>query len=300
MSKIGIVTVLYNSEPVLEEFFQTLGLQEERDFTLYVVDNNSCDNSLSLARKLAADAPFKCVFFSEKENWGVAKGNNIGIRAALDDGCEYVLLSNNDTVLKPDTISSLLDGMVAMNADMAVSKIYFHDSGKIWYVGGFYGWVKGDTVHIDVLQDDKGQYDKPMFTDYGPTCFMLIKRDVFDAVGLMDEKYFVYYDDSDFVYRATHYHGKTLALIPSSILYHKVSSCTGPGSDFSEKMVSRNGIYFARKHFSVLHRIVTISFIMAKAAATLLLKFQPKRFKARYEGCKLGLTMKVDRTNRKQ
>lgn len=284
MSKIGIVTVLYNSEPVLEEFFQTLGEQTEKDFTLYIVDNASKDKSLELSRRLAATADFPCVFFAEKENWGVAKGNNIGIEAALADGCEYVLLSNNDIVLRPDTIENLLCGMKEMGADMAVPKIYYHDSGLIWCAGGRYRWLMGDTQHYGKLKPDDRQYDSVRYIEYSPTCFMLIKSDIFREIGMMDEKYFVYFDDTDFVYRAVKKNGKKLAYIPSSTLRHKVSSCTGDGSEFSRYMNSRNVIYFARKNFSMPHRMITI--IVRFMHTFLRAKFIfPK---THYEACKRG------------
>lgn len=284
MSKIGIVTVLYNSEPVLEEFFQTLGEQTEKDFTLYIVDNASKDKSLELSRRLAETADFPCIFFAEKENWGVAKGNNIGIEAALADGCEYVLLSNNDIVLRPDTIENLLRGMKEMDADMAVPKIYYHDSGLIWCAGGRYRWLMGDTQHYGKLKPDDGQYNSVRYVDYSPTCFMLIKSEIFRQVGMMDEKYFVYFDDTDFVYRAVKKNGKKLAYIPSSTLRHKVSSCTEDGSEFSRYMNSRNVIYFARKHFQFPHKQITIlirflhTFLRAKFIFS----------KKHYEACKRG------------
>ena len=289
MSKIGIVTVLYNSEPVLEEFFQTLGEQTEKDFTLYLVDNASKDTSLELSRRLAATADFPCVFFAEKENWGVAKGNNIGIEAALADGCEYVLLSNNDIVLRPDTIENLLRGMKEMDADMAVPKIYYHDSGLIWCAGGRYRWLMGDTQHIGEKEEDNGQYDSPCFTEYSPTCFMLIKSDIFRKIGMMDEKYFVYFDDTDFVYRAVKKNGKKLAYIPSSTLRHKVSTSTGQGSEFSHYMNARNGMYFARKNFIFPHKQITV---LARLLYTLIRakqKFTKENYLTRKRGTADGL-----------
>ena len=99
--RIGIVTVLYNSAGVLPEFFETLGTQRYTNFILYIVDNKSPDDSLAVARKLCASARFETVVIENEENYGVAKGNNIGIKAALRDGCDRVLLSNNDIVLVP-------------------------------------------------------------------------------------------------------------------------------------------------------------------------------------------------------
>jgi len=245
--KIGIVTVLYKSETVLEDFFRTLNEQSYRNFTLYVVDNKSPDNSLDKSKEFAKSAWFKTKFIENNDNYGVAKGNNQGIGTALEDDCDYVLLSNNDVVLKPDTIEKLYLGLTENNADMAVPKIYFYGTSLIWMAGGKFTWYNGSTKHIGVNKKDKGQFDKCKKINYAPTCFMLIKKEIFEIVGMMDEKYFVYYDDADFVYR-TMKKGQKFFYIYNSILEHKESTSTGVKSDFSIFYYIRNRIYFAKKH----------------------------------------------------
>ena len=124
MSTIGIVTVLYNSERVLNDFFLTLNKQTNKDFTLYVVDNASTDNGLKKAIELSKTVSFRCEFFKEKENGGIARGNNIGIKSALKDGCEFVLLSNNDVVFEDkNTIQVMIDRYNSTKADIITPKI---------------------------------------------------------------------------------------------------------------------------------------------------------------------------------
>lgn len=245
--KIGIVTVLYNSEKVLDDFFDSLKRQTYKNFILYVVDNASPDNSLEKARKIAADCEFKTKFIANKENYGVAKGNNQGIINALYDECDYVLLSNNDIILENDTIELLYKGMIENKADMAVPKIYLHNSTKLWCAGGKYNRFNNNTIHFGYNKEDCEKYSKLKKVSYAPTCFMLIEKSVFYDVGLMDEKFFVYYDDTDFVYRSQKLH-KRLFYIPESKMQHKESVCTGKRSDFFYRYVYRNRIYFASKH----------------------------------------------------
>ena len=249
MGKIGIVTVLYNSESVLDDFFRTLEAQTYRNFVLYVIANNSTDASLAKCIHLSDNVSFETKIFPEKTNWGVAKGNNIGIINALADSCDYVLLSNNDIVLEKDTIQNLYDGLKKMNASMAVPKIYFHGSNLIWAAGGYFSYFRGGTPHYGFMQQDKGQFDVSKPVAYSPTCFMLIDSKVFYNVGLMDEKYFVYYDDSDFVWRATRKSNFKLVYISDSSLQHKDSACTGGGrSNFSIYYNARNQRYFIKKN----------------------------------------------------
>lgn len=264
MSRIGIVTVLYNSEKVLPDFFDSLGKQTYKEFILYVIDNKSTDNSLVVAKRLASTHYFKTKIFAEEKNWGVAKGNNIGIINALADNCQYVLLSNNDVVLHEATVENLLKGLLSMRVKIAVPKIYFYDSRKLYSTGGYFSKCKALTPHRGYNKVDKGQYDSFEMVEYAPTCFMLIEASVFYEVGLMDEKYFVYYDDSDFIWRATKRHKNKIAYIPTSSLEHKESSSTGGTmSDFAIYYFCRNAIYFAHKNYSLIFRMLAFIFQMA-------------------------------------
>lgn len=266
MAKIGIVTVLYNSSPVLEEFFLTLNKQTYKDFVLYVIDNKSSDNSLKETDRLSRIVDFKTIILPQTENGGVAKGNNIGINAALLDKCEYVLLANNDIVLENDAIEKLLEGLFRNGATMAVPKIYYWGTDKIiWMAGGDFIWKAGITCHRGEKQKDTGEFNEDININYAPTCFMLISSDVFGRIGMMDEKYFVYFDDSDFVWRSVKEGTEKLFYISGSVIWHKVSVSTGgEESDFSIKYFSRNRIYFARKHFSLFHRLVVYIYVFSR------------------------------------
>ncbi|MCD7962947.1 MAG: glycosyltransferase family 2 protein [Rikenellaceae bacterium] len=256
MSKIGIVTVLYNSETVLTEFFETLNVQTFTDFTLYVVDNKSPDNSLELTKSLSSKMDFRTVVIENEDNYGVAKGNNIGIKEALKDGCEYILLSNNDVVLEPQTIESLLSGLENSETDMAVPKIFYHGTDLIWAAGGKFTYYNGSTKHFGGRKKDDGRYDKQRKVSYSPTCFMIIKREVFEKVGFMDENYFVYYDDTDFIWRCRE-NGVELFYLPQSVVYHKESTSTGgQKSDFVIYYMERNRIYFTLKNIGGLQSVM--------------------------------------------
>ncbi len=245
--KIGIITVLYKSESVLPEFFQSLEQQTYKNFVLYVIDNKSPDNSLALSEEFKTKSLFETVVIANADNYGVAKGNNIGIKQALADNCDYVLLSNNDVTFGAETIANLLNETLKFNADMSVPKIYFHGTNLIWLAGGYFVKRNGWSRHIGYLEQDNGQYNTAQRTDYAPTCFMLIRKNVFDQIGMMDEMYFVYWDDTDFVYRALNA-GKLLWYFPSSVVNHKESTSTGILSDFSIYYKYRNFVYFTIKN----------------------------------------------------
>jgi len=295
--KIGIVTVLYRSESVLSDFFDSLSKQTFRDFKLYVVNNASPDRSLELAETLSRKADFVSEVIDEPENWGVAKGNNIGIRRALDDGCEYILLSNNDIVLRPDTIQTLLDGLLEEGADMAVPKIYFYDEPeRVWQAGGAFHPFKGVTIQYGLQKMDNGEYSRRIACDYSATCFMLFRSDVFRRNGMMDERYFVYYDDTDFIYRAVKGKGMKLVFIPESVMWHKESVSTGGvAGDFAIRYLTRNKWYFVNKNYRGARRIITKAYMWLYARAYLPLRFNSHQLSIYRAAEKEGRGMRTEK-----
>jgi GT2 family glycosyltransferase len=279
--KIGIVTVLYRSETVLPGFFDSLAKQTFKNFVLYVIDNKSPDGSLSLSCELAEKYSFQTIIVANDDNYGVAKGNNIGICKALQDDCDLILLSNNDVELSENTIEALFQGLEKQKADMAVPKIYYWGTNLLWFAGGGYCWYNGCSQHFGSMQEDMGEYDTSKSVLYAPTCFMLIRKKVFDNVGLMDEKYFVYWDDTDFVYRAIH-KNNTLWYCPQSIVYHKEGTSTGKQSDFSVYYLCRNFVYFTFKNRPFLLALYYVGF-------NLLVRFLKRIFSMNFHRWKLAL-----------
>jgi GT2 family glycosyltransferase len=244
---IGVVTVTYNSATVIRAFMDCLLVQTHSEFRLYVIDNSSSDETLAL---LADYHDSRIIIVRNRDNVGVAEGNNIGIRAALKDGCAFVLLINNDTVFSSDLLSKLVEGLREHHSDMVVPKIvYFDEPDKIWSAGGYFSALHGASRHFGYEQKDDGQFDQPRAVSYNPTCCMLIKREVFDVVGLMDANYFVYFDDTDFCLRA-YRAGVKLFYLPAARLKHKVSSLTGGTSSFTVRYHTRNHVYYFLKNYS--------------------------------------------------
>jgi GT2 family glycosyltransferase len=243
--KIGVVTVTYNSETVLQEFFDSLASQTHRNFVLYVVDNASHDQTLEMTRQRT---DFPVFIVANEKNLGVAEGNNQGIRAALADRCECILLLNNDTVFPANLITQLYAGLARYHCDMTTGKMYYHDKPDVfWCAGGhFQPWLGYRNQHDGIEQKDTGQFEQPRRVTYTPTCCLLVRRSVFDRVGLMDSRYFVYSDDADFLYRCLK-QGLTTWYVPDAKLWHKVNSLTGGLSDFTVHYCTRNRMYFMRK-----------------------------------------------------
>ncbi|HEY3441180.1 MAG TPA: glycosyltransferase family 2 protein [Paludibaculum sp.] len=249
-AKVGIVTVTYNSESVIPEFMTSLLSQRHSNFRLFAIDNASSDASIPAMRARPDD---RVTIIANPDNRGVAEGNNQGIRAALAEGCDFVLLLNNDTVFGPELLAALVAGMDRFQFDMAAPKMLYHDEpGRLWAAGGaFQPWLGYRIRHHGKDQLDRGQFDAGRVVTYVPTCCLLMRSDVIRRVGLMDPEYFVYFDDVDFMYRAMRA-GVTLGYLPEATLLHKVSACTGGAATaFARSYSARNRAYFLRKHLSL-------------------------------------------------
>jgi|HubBroStandDraft_6_1064221.scaffolds.fasta_scaffold124866_1 GT2 family glycosyltransferase len=247
-SFVGIVTVTFNSGAVLRAFIESVLKQSHAEFLLYVVDNASADGTLKV---LAEYHDKRIVVIPNQTNVGVARGNNQGIRSALDANCDDVLLINNDTEFDADLLKELLDGLDRYHSDVAVPKITHYDNpDTLWYAGGYFNHWKGYRgMHCGLGENDRGEFDEVRQVQYAPTCCMLVRSEVFESIGVMDEQYFVYVDDTDFCFRAMR-RGIKIIYLPSARVLHKVSSLTGnEDSKFALRYMTRGHVYFIRKNF---------------------------------------------------
>jgi len=251
---IGVVTVTYNSAEVLPDFLRCMAGQTHHNYILFVVDNASKDETPTL---LASCCDARVRVIANPANLGVAEGNNQGINAALEANCDKVLLINNDTEFGEELITGLLNGLEHHGADMCCPKImYFDAPDRIWAAGGkFRPFLGFTTVHLGFRQTDRGQFNQDRPVDYVPTCSVLIRKRVFEKIGLMDPRYFVYVDDVDFMYRARKC-GIKLFYLANVILLHKAGFLTGgEGSLFAMRFNLRNRLYFLMKHFGIIRTL---------------------------------------------
>ena len=255
MDKVAIITTTYNSADVLPAFLQCIWEQTYHNLTLYVIDNNSEDSTLSI---LKAINDRRIVIIANDANLGVAKANNQGINKALEDNFHYILMMNNDVEFESTLLEKLIRFQQQNNYSLVAPKMmYFDNPDKIWYAGSWFVRKNGYLpLHRGINELDSGQYDKIVEIEYAPTCCLLVRKEVFYDVGLMDEKYFVYFDDTDFLYRVWKDGRHKMMYYPDVKFYHKVGSLTKSfrkervklyrGHFFLEKNI-RNQIYFLKK-----------------------------------------------------
>jgi len=260
MLKVGLVTVLFNSNDVLEGFFKSISAQTFKHYHLYLIDNAPSDTTNELISKYASQYPITgYTHLRNEKNVGVAKGNNQGIELSIADGTTHTLLLNNDIEFdQPYLLQEMYDKALTDNETLIIPKILYFDTKKIWMAGGNMNHFKGTSVHVGEGDNDGVRYNNFKYFEYAPTCFMLINNSVFKQIGMMDEKYFVYYDDTDFIYRVIKA-GHKIFYMPDLVVLHKVSSLTGgEESLFSIYYSNRNRLYFIRKNYAGLRFLIAL------------------------------------------
>jgi len=267
-ARIALVTVLFNCEKHLPLFFECLGRQSDRDFVVVVIDNLSRDASLARARELAQSHGVPCEFIANDANLGIAVGNNQGIERARAMGLQHVVLLNNDIGCGDDLVARIRERAIVGGHHAWTCLAYYGDSLQRWYGGGRLSYWLARGIHYD--QATSEAIDAPVSVTYAPTCLMYLHASVFDRVGQMDPRYFVYYDDTDFCFRMWQA-GVALTYDPTVSFRHYVGGSSGGDlSDFFLRISTRNKFIYIRKNYRYPGRaIVTLIAIASKLAQLL-------------------------------
>lgn len=267
MKKIFIVVLNWNRKDDTTQCLESIGKLQISNYKLQivVVDNASTDGSVKVIQKSKIkdqNENLKLKIIQNKENLGFAGGNNVGIKYALKNGADFVLVLNNDTLVDKNLLVYLIKAAEKYkNAGIFSPKIYFapgfefhkkryseKDSGKvIWYAGGI---IDGDNVlgsNRGVDEVDDSQYDNIQETDFATGACMFIKREVLEKAGLFDEKYFMYLEDADLSQRIKR-HGWRVLFVPDAKLWHKVAQSSSIGSDLNDYFITRNRLLFGMRY----------------------------------------------------
>lgn len=199
--KIFIVIVNYNSRRFIRSCLASLKRQSFKNFKLVVVDNNSSDGSLGLIK---ADKIIK-----NRQNTGFPAGANQGIKYALKNHANYIILLGFDTRPDKNWLRELVNQANKLTgAGIIQSKILFYHSGKIQSLGNRINWL---GFGYPSAQPQKN-------LDYASGTSMLIKKEVLEKIGFLDEK-LMFMEDLDFGRRARQA-GFEIRLAPGSIVAH--------------------------------------------------------------------------------
>jgi GT2 family glycosyltransferase len=258
---VAIVVLNWNGGAMTIDCIKSLQGLTYHNYLTVIVDNGSTDGSAGTIQ-----AAFPGIRLVENgKNLGFAGGNNPGIRCALDNGADYVLLLNNDTEVDP----SFLDELVKVaESDPAIGiaspKIYYYsEPDRLWFAGGVIDYWKGDTRHVGEGEIDDGRYDSVSNTGFVSGCAMLVKRKVIEDIGLLYEPMFLYYEDSDFCARARRA-GYRIVMAPKARIWHKVSSTTGKIKGLQWFYGTRNMLIFEKRNAGIARLCFFVPYYLAK------------------------------------
>jgi GT2 family glycosyltransferase len=237
--EVAIIVLHWNNYEDTSDCLSSLKDIEYSNYKVYVVDNGSTDDSVN---KLQAEFEW-CEYITNEENLGFAAGNNVGIRQSLKEGSDYVLLLNNDMVIKTSTLKNLVKTGEKNDNIAAVGGIINNrDSDIIWYAGGK---VNNITVSVSVLEDipKAEEYE----TNFITGAMMLLSKDYLSKNGFLSEDYFFGMEDKELSHNAMK-NGWKLMVNPSAKAEHKVSSSAGDRSPFWYYHSTINRLIFSNKN----------------------------------------------------
>lgn len=243
---VCIVVLNWNGRSDTLECLASLKKLEYDNYSVVVVDNNSSDDSVKEIHRVYPEI----TILQSDSNRGYAGGNNIGIRWALDNEFEYVLVLNNDTIVHERLLTELVSvANVVPEAGIYGPNIYFKDRPNIlWFSGGRWSSRKLRCFHDGFGKVDNPEFQKIKETDYITGCALFIRTDVIRAVGLLDERYFLVYEEVDWCFRARAL-GYHCVVAPQAKVWHKVSSSFGGASSpLMVYFLARNRLLWTSQH----------------------------------------------------
>lgn len=241
---VVLLTVTYQSAGFIDEWAASVRALRYPNLRIVVVDSASTDGTVDRVRELLPQADV----IAGQENFGFARGNNVGLDRALAGPCDFVLFMNSDATTTPDALDRLL--AVADDRTVAIPKILWYFDHRIisTHAGGF-DWTRGlfrDTFHG---KPDGPASSVPRELETASFCCALVPRALFTEVGRFDEAFFMYYEETDLLKRARD-RGFRIRYVPDAVVYHRESGSSGGGwmTPFKLYYATRNRLYLVRKH----------------------------------------------------
>lgn len=275
-NNVAVVIVNYQSASLVKNLLDSLLTDACANLNVYIVDNASGDDSVAVLSEKIAQPPFNefCELIPSSKNAGFAAGNNLALRRLLKNDAsdpDFVWLLNPDTEVKPGALDAMLEWMwmrpstgicgsqlFAANGQKHHSAFRFHSLLTEALSAIRWGRLSACFSRFNLIQPVKGC--QPVKTDWVPGASMLIRTSVLQEVGFFDEKYFLYFEETDFCL-ATHRAGWSCCVVPQSEVVHIEGQSTGIDQQTEKPRMpaywfaSRR--YYFRKNHGVIYALIT-------------------------------------------
>tara|TARA_B110000208_G_scaffold183107_1_gene235484 strand:- start:141 stop:1031 length:891 start_codon:yes stop_codon:yes gene_type:complete len=249
---IGIIIINFNGVSDTQECLKSIeSLYSKQNIQVFLIENDSLN---CIKEDFINSLNFKITQIINTVNKGFAEGNNIGIKKAIEAGCEYIALINNDTVFVDDSLLKVIN-CFEDNFNFGIIGIinyYYSNPEIIWQAGfrsnlflGYSKKIKTNNTAMNVVP-----------VDYVPGSSIVIRKSVFEENGFLDERYFAYFEEYDFCIRAKK-KKINIGFLNGTKILHKV----GKSSTSSIKLYlrTRNKLLFYHKHGSALGFVIAFA-----------------------------------------
>lgn len=239
----------WNRKVDLIEALSSLSASDYANLRVIVVDNGSSDGSVEAVKGAFAQVDVIAL----ESNTGAAYASNRGMEAALAHGADYILRMDSDIVLNPSAVQQMV---LYAEDNQGVGIIYpkilrFDNEGLIWFIG-----TKAHPLFLirggKRFNQPAERFTLPIEIDYAASATILIRREVLEKVGLFDERFFVYGEDTD-LFKRVRDAGFSMIFLPEAVAIHKIGA-EKPGT-FASYQQFRGLTIFYLKHSKGLHRL---------------------------------------------
>lgn len=251
--EVTIVVLNWNNAPDTIECLRSL---DEMDYPVYhvaVVDNCSTDDSVQTIRQ---HSPGTRILETQR-NLGYAGGNNVGLRYALARNAEYICILNNDVRVAPDFLTALVSALAQVPGAGVATPLIAEEgqSDRVWALGQAVDWKTGEVARLHAGDASPAmQAKRTIEVDAASGAAMLIRREVLESVGLLDEAFYLYYEETDWCLRVREA-GYRISAVPSSVVWHRVSAALGQSSPVIDYYMLRNHLRLIVRHWSGASRL---------------------------------------------
>jgi GT2 family glycosyltransferase len=253
--RVFIIILNWNGKDDTLECLESVYKLDYPNFTVVVVDNGSTDGSPTAIREAFPEV----TSIENGANLGFAAGNNVGIRYALEHDADYIWLLNNDTTIKTDSLAKLVafaEGHPHVGM-LSPTIHYYSEPDTVWFAGGRIDWQNAIGWH---LYDAHVFNNLPVHERYLTGCAVLVRQEVINRIGPLDERFFLYFEDTDWSFRSFEA-GYDLAVVPGSMIFHKSSKSVGKKSPRYWFYISQSRLKFMKKHKSRFGRFYLMSYV---------------------------------------
>jgi len=296
--EVDIVLVNWNGWQDTIECLESLRRIDYPNYRIIIIDNDSSNNSVEKIREYAEGTlrtssnstvgledhstamieytrkeienglrheflqdhslPLKLVMIKNERNFGAAEGYNVAIRYALKEHSpDYILLLNNDVTVDKNFLKELVRvAESSLEIGIVGSTIYYYDKPDVIDFAGenIILW-EGRGIRY------KDHFVAPQEVDKVDGACMLIKRNVFEKVGLIDSDFFMYWEETDFCQRAKK-NGYKIVYVPAAKIWHKIAASSGGLNSYNViYYLSRNRFLFVKKNAKGLNRIMFLTYV---------------------------------------